>query len=99
MEKQELIELVRKTCGLSKKQAEQAVNTVFCKIKDALLEGREVRIPYFGVFSVKEVKEKKGYSIATGGEITFPARKKVTFRVLPQMKRLLLEKGLKDAKA
>ena len=52
MNKQDLMVQVRETTGLSKEQAERAVEAVFELITASLKQGEEVRIVGFGSFFV-----------------------------------------------
>ena len=59
MNKGELINAVAAN-GLTKKDAENAVNAVFGAIGDALAKGENVSLVGFGTFSVKERAAREG---------------------------------------
>lgn len=87
MNKSELIEEVAKiTC--TKKEAEEAVNTVFAAIQKVLKKGGEVTLTGFGTFKVSKRKARKGRNPQTGEEIKIAAKKVPVFKP---------GKGLKDA--
>ena len=88
MRKEDLVEQVYDANSVigTKTRAEKIVNSVFEKIGAALANGQEVRITRFGVFLVKQVRERKGVNPRTGEAITIPARKKVAFRVSKTLK-------------
>jgi len=87
MNKSELIEEVAKiTC--TKKEAEEAVSSVFEAIQKALKKGDEVTITGFGTFKVSKRKARKGRNPQTGEAIKIAAKKVPVFKA---------GKGLKDA--
>ena len=88
MSKSELIANVAERAGLSKKDAERAVNATFECIEAALIEGDKVQMIGFGTFEVKERAARKGRNPQTGEEMDIPASKNPVFKA---------GKGLKDA--
>ena len=77
MNKQELVANVAEQAGLTKKDAEKAVNAVFETVKNALAEGDKIQLIGFGTF---EVKGRKGRNPQTGKEIDIPASKSPVFK-------------------
>lgn len=73
--------------GLSRKQAEDCVTHVFNFMADCLRDGKEVRIPGFGVLAVKDKPARLGRNPTTGATIEISARRNVRFSPA---------KGLKD---
>ena len=51
LNRKDLVDLVAEEGHLSKKEARQAVDIIFDHIADALIEGQEVNITNFGVFT------------------------------------------------
>jgi len=90
MNKTELIAAVAEKAGLSKKDAEKAVEAVVASIKDSLAAGDKVQLVGFGVFDVKERAERTGRNPRTKQAITIPAAKLPVFKA---------GKALKDAVA
>ncbi len=89
MNKAELIAKVTETAGLSKKDAEAAVNAVIDGIGDALSKGDKVQLIGFGTFEVKERKARQGRNPRKPDElIEIPASKAPVFKA---------GKSLKDA--
>ena len=74
MNKQELVANVAEQAGLTKKDAEKAVNAVFETVKNALAEGDKIQLIGFGTFEVK------GRNPRTGKEINIPASKTPVFK-------------------
>lgn len=79
MNKTQLIEVVSRTSGLKKKDAETAVNAVLAAVEGALVDGEKVQIAGFGTFEVKERGERIGRNPATREEILIPASKHPAF--------------------
>ena len=73
MTKVELIAAVAENAGLSKKDAEQAVNATVEAITKALAEGDKVSLVGFGTFETRERPARKGRNPRTKEEITIPA--------------------------
>ena len=80
MNKQDLMAQVRDTSGLSKEQAERAVESVFELITEALRRGEEVRIVGFGSFFVGTRAASPGQKTRTGERIDLPPTKQPKFR-------------------
>ncbi len=88
MNKTELIASVAEKAGLTKKDAEKAINALFVSVEEALALEDKVQIIGFGTFEVKAREERKGRNPQTGAEITIPASKNPVFKA---------GKSLKDA--
>lgn len=88
MTKVELIAAVAESAGLSKKDAEKAVNGTLNAITEALKQGDKVSLVGFGTFEVRERPERKGRNPQTKEEITIAASKLPAFKA---------GKALKDA--
>ena len=90
MTKAELIVKVAEDAKLSRKDAEQAVNSVLSAVTASLAEGEKVSIAGFGVFEVRERAEHTGRNPRTGEAMTIAASKVPSFKA---------GKALKDAVA
>ncbi|MBR4696227.1 MAG: HU family DNA-binding protein [Selenomonadaceae bacterium] len=88
MNKTELVAKMAEKSGLTKKDAEKAVNAFFASVEDALVADDKVQIIGFGTFEVKERSARKGRNPQTGKEIDIPASKNPVFKA---------GKALKDA--
>lgn len=88
MAKKELVGFVAEKTGLTKKDAEAAVNAVFDGITEALTTEGKIQIIGFGNFEVKERAARTGKNPATGKAIDIPASKVPAFKA---------GKALKDA--
>ena len=81
MNKAELIAAAAEKAGLSKKDAEKAVNAALDTITEALVAGDKVQLVGFGAFDVKERGARIGRNPQTKAEITIPASRVATFKV------------------
>jgi DNA-binding protein HU-beta len=72
-------EVVNRT-GITKTKAEQAVETVFEAMKNALEKGDRIELRGFGVFNVKPRKTGVGRNPRTGAEVAIPPGKAVRFK-------------------
>jgi len=88
MTKDELIEKVASSVGLSKADAGRVLNTTISSITSALKKGQKVILVGFGTFKVSKRKARKGRNPRTGETITIKAAKVPKFSA---------GKGLKDA--
>ena len=80
MNKNDLVQQLVERTGLSRGDAQTAVDGVFDLITDSLKAGTEVRITGFGVFVVSERAGGKGRNPQTGEEITIKPSKAARFR-------------------
>lgn len=78
--KQELVNDVATTTGLTKKDATAAVDAVFASIQDTLAKGDKVQLIGFGNFEVRTRAARKGRNPQTGEEIEIPASKVPAFK-------------------
>ena len=88
MNKNELVSAVAEKAGISKGDAQSAVDAVFAVISNELKDGGDVRLVGFGNFSVSRREASTGRNPQTGAEVQIPARNVPKFTA---------GKGLKDA--
>lgn len=88
MNKNDLVAVVAEAAGLSKADANKAVDAVFDGITGALQKSDEVRLVGFGTFAVAERAASEGRNPRTGEKISIAASKQPKFKP---------GKGLKDA--
>ncbi len=86
MNKQELVSSVSNASGLTKSDAEKAVDATFASISTSLQKGEAVRLVGFGTFDVAQRAESEGRNPRTGEKITIPARRMPKFRPGKQLK-------------
>jgi DNA-binding protein HU-beta len=80
MTKADLVSKIAGDGGITKAQAEKAVDGFVAAVTDALSAGDKVTLVGFGTFSVGARTEREGRNPRTGEKITIPASKVVKFK-------------------
>ena len=80
MIKLDIVNAVLNKTGVSRTKAEQAVETVFGAMKNALGKGERIELRRFGVFNVRPRKTGIGRNPRTGQEVSIPPGKAVRFK-------------------
>ncbi|MFA7561611.1 MAG: HU family DNA-binding protein [Candidatus Izemoplasmatales bacterium] len=80
MNKSELVARIADLADLSKKDAEQALNSTVLAIQEALVKKEKVVLTGFGTFEVKQRKARVGHDPRTGETIHIPALWAPTFK-------------------
>ncbi|MBI3404503.1 MAG: integration host factor subunit beta [Acidobacteria bacterium] len=80
MIKLDIVNAVVERTKVSRSKAEQAVETVFEAMKNALGRGDRIELRRFGVFNVKPRKTGIGRNPRTGEEVSIPPGKAVRFK-------------------
>ena len=88
MNKVELVEAMATQAGITKKNAEAALNAFTGVVTEELKKGEKVQLVGFGTFEIAERAERTGRNPQTGEEITIAACKAPKFKA---------GKALKDA--
>lgn len=92
MKKADLINKVAENTGVSKKQTEEVVNEFMEVIKQALMEGEEVKLVGFGNFEIKEQGERVARDPRDPNKvINIPAKRVVKFKISKKLKNILDE--------
>ena len=81
MNKSELIEKVAGTAGLSKSDAEKAVNAFIGVVESAVSSNDKVTLPGFGAWSRTSRAARTGRNPRTGEPVQIPASNAVKFSV------------------
>ncbi len=79
MNKGDLVAAVAGDAGVSKSQAQAAVDSVLSNIEGTLAGGGRVALVGFGTFSVSHRNARQGRNPRTGEPIRIPARKVARF--------------------
>ena len=79
MNKAEMIDFVAKQTNLSKKQAADAVESMFVAVTQTLCRGEKVQLVGFGRFTVTERIPRKTKIPGTDTVVDIPAHKTVKF--------------------
>lgn len=80
MNKAELVAEVAERSGMSKKDAERAVNAVVESIEGALMKGDRVSLVGFGTFEVRERAARTGRNPRTGATLEISPSKVPAFK-------------------
>ena len=88
MNKADLVGKGAEKAGLTKKDAEKAINAFVASVQEALVKKDKVQLIGFGTFEVKERAARTGRNPQTGEAIKIAASKAPVFKV---------GKALKDA--
>lgn len=88
MNKTELVAAMAEKTGLSKKDAESALNAFTGVVAEELKKGEKIQLVGFGTFEVSERAARTGRNPQTGEEMTIAASKAPKFKA---------GKALKDA--
>ena len=78
--KSDLVESVANITGVSKAEANRAVDAVFTTITDSLVKGEDVRLTGFGSFRTARRAARQGRNPQTGQGIHIPASTQAKFK-------------------
>jgi len=80
MLKSDLVHVLVERRGITQKQAELAVETIFEAMRDALCQGENIEIRGYGAFHVKRYKGYQGRNPKTGEIIPVAPKRGILFR-------------------
>lgn len=80
MKKTELIAAIAEQSGLTKKDAERALNATIDTIIKAVAEGDKIQLTGFGTFEQRQRNARTGVDPRTGNSIEIPASKVPAFK-------------------
>jgi integration host factor subunit beta len=90
MTKAQIIERVsEQVAGLTKRQAEIVVNTLFNSIRNSLQRGDKTEIRGFGSFRLRSRRMKEGRNPKTGATVSVPAKKVPFFKAGKELKEMM----------
>ncbi len=89
MNKGDLIDRVSVDAGISKAQADRAIDSVLGGITDSLRKGERVTLVGFGTFGVSPRKARKGRNPQTNELMRIPATKGVRFSAGKKLKEVV----------
>ena len=85
--KSDIINGIYNSTDLKLCQATKTVENLFELIKKTLGSGDDILISGFGKFYVKNKNDRRGRNPATGNDLTLDARRVVTFRCSPMLRK------------
>ena len=80
MNKAELINKMSDDTGITKTQANAAIDSFIEAVTKTLKSGGKVTLVGFGTFTISKRKARKGRNPQTGGEISIKARRVARFK-------------------
>ena len=86
MNKADLVANIAAKAGLTKKDAEAALNAVVASIEEALVKGDKVALVGFGTFETKTRAARTGINPRTKQAIKIPASKVPAFKISKALK-------------
>ena len=86
MTKADIVERVHRKVGLSKKEINSIVESVFDIIKEMLQREDKIVISGFGKFSIRNKKARRGRNPQTGEDLEISARRILTFKSSPALR-------------
>ena len=78
--KAEMAERLYEDVGLNKREAMEFVDAFFDAVREALEQGRQIKLSGFGNFDLRRKNQRPGRNPKTGQQIPISARTVVTFR-------------------
>lgn len=87
--KADLVEEVARSTQLTKKQAEEIVNTVFRTIVESLQTGRKIELRGFGSFRIRNRGARTGRNPKTGEKVEVPPKRIPYFKPGKELKEQL----------
>ncbi len=89
MTKADLVEEVIRVAVLSKKDAENVVNTVFAQIMQALKSDDKIELRGFGSFRVRRRRSRLGRNPKTGDRVDVPSKRIPYFKPGKELRDLI----------
>ena len=89
MTKADLVEEVIRVADLSKKDAENVVNTVFGQIMEALKSDDKIELRGFGSFRVRRRRSRLGRNPKTGDRVDVPSKRIPYFKPGKELRDLI----------
>jgi|SRR3989339_13879 len=84
--KAEMAEYLFNTLGFNKQEAKEFIELFFEEIKEALAQGKMMKLSGFGNFNLRDKSERPGRNPKTGEMIPVTARRVVTFHAGHKLK-------------
>ncbi len=98
MNKVELVAAIADKAGITKADAERALNAFTETVEDTLKKGEQLALVGFGTFGIVERAAREGRNPATGKTIKIPAKKAPKFTAGKALKEAAEKAKVKKAK-
>ena len=89
LERTTLANLLSEKIGLNGREAKDMVEAFFDEVGRALKQGDIVKLSGFGIFRMRDKRERPGRNPKTGEDVPVKARRVVTFRASRRLKVLV----------
>lgn len=89
MKKAEFVEAVAEKAGLTKADANRAIDAFKETVSEILVKGDKITIPGFGTFSVSKRAAREGRNPQTGATVKIAASKSAKFKAASALKEAL----------
>ena len=89
MNKKELVDAMADAAGISKAEAEKALNGMLMAVSSALAKGDKVTLVGFGTFSTREREARTGRNPRTGEAVDVPSKRVPYFKPGKEMRERL----------
>jgi len=89
LKKETITQSLQDQLAITHTDAQKYAEFILEKVKETLASGEDVLISGFGKFSVNSKATRRGRNPATGESLVLDARRVVTFRASPVLKRRL----------
>jgi integration host factor subunit beta len=86
---EKIAEKVSRDIGITKKQTELVVETIFDSIKETLAQGGKVEIRGFGNFKLRSRRARKARNPKTGESVNVPPKKVPYFKVGKELREMV----------
>ncbi len=86
MNKTELISAIAAGSGLTKKDAERALNATVEALTNAMVKGDKVQVTGFGIFETRERAARTGRNPITGAAVEIAASRVPSFKASKHLK-------------
>ncbi|MCX7990456.1 MAG: integration host factor subunit beta [Proteobacteria bacterium] len=91
MKKSDVISELSRELNLSQKKANEVVDFIFEKMREAIENNNRIEIRGFGTFYVKSYKPRKGRNPKTGEIVSVPPKRLPFFKMGKELKKSLIK--------
>ena len=93
MTRKEITAILMEKTGFTEKESAEFAEQVFEIMTETLERGERIKIPGFGNFTVREKRARRGRNPKTGEALQISARRVVTFKPSPMLRKALNKGG------